>query len=137
MGFVKGREAVGQWGWNKELTGKEQTIDDLKFGNYVKEIYMDSDTKVALLSNSPSDVPQDWFIPQDAGVQDPRDGQQAGRHARGCWRISRSPRARTAGSTRSTRRSRSTSRIRGRATRSATTRTRSSPRIRGTPTTKS
>ena len=33
--------------------------------NYVKEIYMDSDTKVALLSNSPSDVPEDWFIPQD------------------------------------------------------------------------
>src|SRR5208283_3684597 len=65
MGFVKGREAVGQFGWNKELSAKEQTIDDLKFGNYVKEIYMDSDTKVALLSNSPSDVPEDWFIPQD------------------------------------------------------------------------
>ena len=26
---------------------------------------MDSDTKVALLSNSPSDVPEDWFIPQE------------------------------------------------------------------------
>jgi hypothetical protein len=65
MGFVKGREAVGQWGWNKELSGKEQTIDDLKFANYVKEIYMDSDTKISLLSNSPSDVPEDWFIPQD------------------------------------------------------------------------
>ncbi|HUB44006.1 MAG TPA: amidohydrolase family protein [Acetobacteraceae bacterium] len=65
MGFVKAREAVGQWGWNKALSGKQQTIDDLKYGNYVKEIYMDSDTKVALLSNSPSDVPQDWFIPQE------------------------------------------------------------------------
>ncbi len=65
MGFVKGREAVGQFGWNKELSGKEQTIVDLKYGNYVKEIYMDSDTKVALLSNSPSDVPEDWFIPQE------------------------------------------------------------------------
>ena len=63
MGFVKMREAFGKLGWNKELTG-EQTIDDLKFNNYVKEIYMDSDTKVALLSNSPSDVPEDWFIPQ-------------------------------------------------------------------------
>ena len=39
-------------------------MDDLKYANYIKEIYMDSDTKVALLSNSPSDVPQDWFIPQ-------------------------------------------------------------------------
>jgi predicted TIM-barrel fold metal-dependent hydrolase len=65
MGFVKAREAVGQFGWNKELSSHEQTIDDLKFGNYVKEIYMDSDTKVSLLSNSPSDVPEDWFIPQE------------------------------------------------------------------------
>jgi hypothetical protein len=65
MGFVKAREAVGQFGWNKELSSKEQTIDDLKYGNYVKEIYLDSDTKIALLSNSPSDVPEDWFIPQD------------------------------------------------------------------------
>ena len=59
LGFVKMRAAVGKTGWNKELSGKEQTIDDLKYGNYIKEIYMDSDTKVALLSNSPSDVPQD------------------------------------------------------------------------------
>jgi uncharacterized protein len=65
MGFIKGREAVGQFGWNKELSGKEQTIADLQYGNYVKEVYMDSDTKVALLSNSPSDVPEDWFIPQE------------------------------------------------------------------------
>ncbi len=64
MGFVKQREAVGKLGWNKELSEKEQTIDDLKYNNYIKEMYMDSDTKVALLSNSPSEVPEDWFIPQ-------------------------------------------------------------------------
>ena len=62
-GFVKMRNAFGKLGWNKALTG-EQTLDDLKYTNYIKEVYMDSDTKVALLSNSPSDVPQDWFIPQ-------------------------------------------------------------------------
>ncbi|HEU0154916.1 MAG TPA: hypothetical protein VFQ82_02520, partial [Stellaceae bacterium] len=62
-GFVKMRNSFGKLGWNKELTG-EQTLDDLKYTNYIKELYMDSDTKVALLSNSPSDVPQDWFIPQ-------------------------------------------------------------------------
>ena len=39
-------------------------MDDLKYANYIKEIYMDSDTRVALLSNSPSEVAQDWFIPQ-------------------------------------------------------------------------
>jgi len=65
MGFIKAREAVGKAGWNKEIGDKEQTIDDLKYANYVKEIYMDSDTKVALLSNSPSEAPEDWFIPQE------------------------------------------------------------------------
>jgi predicted TIM-barrel fold metal-dependent hydrolase len=64
MGFVRQRENVGKFGWNKSLAEKEQTIEDLKFNNYMKEIYMDSDTKVALLSNSPSEVPEDWFIPQ-------------------------------------------------------------------------
>ncbi|MGH7037105.1 MAG: amidohydrolase family protein [Stellaceae bacterium] len=60
--FVKLREEVGRWGWNKELSGKEQALDDLKFNNYFKEIYLDSDTKVALLSNSPSDIKRDWFL---------------------------------------------------------------------------
>jgi predicted TIM-barrel fold metal-dependent hydrolase len=62
-GFVKMRNAFGKLGWNKELTG-EQTLDNLKYKNYIKEIFLDSDTKVALLSNSPSEMPQDWFIPQ-------------------------------------------------------------------------
>ena len=37
--FVRQREAVGKAGWNPELVGKPQTIDDLKFNNYFKEIY--------------------------------------------------------------------------------------------------
>ncbi len=65
MGFVKMREAVGKAGWNKQIGDKPQTIDDLKYDNYFKEIYLDSDTKVALLTNAPSDVPEDWFIPQE------------------------------------------------------------------------
>src|SRR5262249_6219201 len=43
MGFIKAREAVGKAGWNKAIGDKEQTIDDLKYANYIKEIYMDSD----------------------------------------------------------------------------------------------
>jgi predicted TIM-barrel fold metal-dependent hydrolase len=65
MGFVKQRESVGKFGWNKSLAEKEQTIDDLRYKNYVKEIFMDSDTKIAVLSNSPSEVPEDWFLPQE------------------------------------------------------------------------
>jgi len=62
MTFVRQREAVGKAGWNPALAGKEQTIEDLKFANYYKEVFLDSDTKVALLSGAPSDVPQDWFL---------------------------------------------------------------------------
>jgi predicted TIM-barrel fold metal-dependent hydrolase len=64
-GFLKGREAVGKAGWNKDIGDKEQTLEDLKYTNYIKEIYMDSDTKVALLTNSPSEVSEDWFLPQE------------------------------------------------------------------------
>ncbi|MGH7348295.1 MAG: amidohydrolase family protein, partial [Candidatus Rokuibacteriota bacterium] len=60
--FVRSREAVGKAGWNPALAGKPQTIDDLKFANYFKEIYFDSDTKVALISGSGSEEPRDWFL---------------------------------------------------------------------------
>src|SRR6266850_2366335 len=69
MGFVRAREAVGKAGWNAALAGKPQTIEDLKFGNYFKEIYLDSDTKVALISGSPSDIPQDWFLTNEMKAQ--------------------------------------------------------------------
>src|SRR5262245_42504452 len=62
MTFVRQREAVGKAGWNPSLAGKPQTIEDLKFANYYKEVFLDSDTKVALISGSPSDIPQDWFL---------------------------------------------------------------------------
>src|SRR5260221_5914145 len=68
-GFVKMREAVGKSRWNSAIGDKPQTLDDLKYANYVKEIYLDSDTKVALLTNSPSEVPEDWFIPQEQVFQ--------------------------------------------------------------------
>ena len=61
-GFVAMREAVGKQGWNKALAEKEQTIEDLKFENYKKEMFLDSDTKIALISSAPSEIPQDWFL---------------------------------------------------------------------------
>jgi predicted TIM-barrel fold metal-dependent hydrolase len=61
-GFVRMREAVGKAGWNPELAGKPQTIEDLKFDNYLKEVFYDSDTKIALISSAPSDVAADWFL---------------------------------------------------------------------------
>jgi uncharacterized protein len=62
MTFVRQREAVGKAGWNPALAGKPQTIEELKFANYYKEVFLDSDTKVALISGSPSDIVQDWFL---------------------------------------------------------------------------
>ena len=62
QGFIRQREAVGKAGWNPALAGKPQTIEDLKFANYFKEIYLDSDTKVALISGSGSEEPRDWFL---------------------------------------------------------------------------
>ena len=35
---------------------------DLKFNNYKKEMFLDSDTKIALISSAPSDIEQDWFL---------------------------------------------------------------------------
>lgn len=61
-GFVRSREAVGKAGWNPALAGKPQTLDDLKFANYFKEIFLDSDTQVALISGSGSEDPRDWFL---------------------------------------------------------------------------
>jgi predicted TIM-barrel fold metal-dependent hydrolase len=61
-GFVRSREAVGRAGWNPALAGKPQTLEDLKYANYVKEVFLDSDTKVALVSGSASHDPLDWFL---------------------------------------------------------------------------
>lgn len=61
-GFVAMREAVGRSGWNSQLGEREQTLDDLKYDNYLKEIFLDSDTKLALISSAPSDIPEDWFL---------------------------------------------------------------------------
>jgi hypothetical protein len=42
--------------WNPGLTG-ESSLARFKFENYVKEVFVDSDTKVALLSGAPFDDP--------------------------------------------------------------------------------
>ena len=60
--FVAQRNAVGKAGWNPGLKEKEQTIEDLMFQNYIKEIFLDSDTKVACISGAPSELPEDWFL---------------------------------------------------------------------------
>ena len=69
MGFVAQRNAVGKAGWNPALKGREQTIDDLMFANYIKEMYLDSDTKIACISGAPSEIPEDWFLTNEMKAQ--------------------------------------------------------------------
>jgi uncharacterized protein len=65
--FVRLRESVAAQGWNPQLSASgAQTIEDLKFDNYFKEIFLDSDTKIALLSGAPFDDPSWWLISNDA-----------------------------------------------------------------------
>lgn len=60
--FVQLRKLTGKAGWNKDLKPEEQTYADLLFRNYVKEMFLDSDTKVAIISGAPADKPENWFL---------------------------------------------------------------------------
>ncbi|HEX2887802.1 amidohydrolase family protein [Vineibacter terrae] len=51
--------------WNRELKQKQLTLAYYKFENYVRQIFLNSDTKIALLSGAPFDDPSWWLIPND------------------------------------------------------------------------
>jgi predicted TIM-barrel fold metal-dependent hydrolase len=68
-GFVRMREAVGKAGWNPALVDKPQGIEDLKFENYFKEVFLDSDTKIAIISSAPSEIAGDWFLTNQMTAQ--------------------------------------------------------------------
>ena len=59
-----GRFAAEQW--NPEML-EEQGIELLryKFENFIKEVFLDSDTKIALLSGAPFDDPDMWLLSND------------------------------------------------------------------------
>ena len=62
-GFARLRQSVrGRWAGIRSCNAREQTIEDLKFANYRREIFLDSDTKIALISSAPSEIPEDWFL---------------------------------------------------------------------------
>ena len=50
--------------WNPDMEGNI-TLDRLKFSNYVKEIFVDSDTDVVILSGSPVDDEINLFLTND------------------------------------------------------------------------
>ena len=55
--------------WNPVLKGEKITLQRYKFENFVKEVFLDSETKVALLSGAPFDDAGAWFLSNDQMVQ--------------------------------------------------------------------
>jgi uncharacterized protein len=63
--FADMRNQFGALGVNPELIKHVQTLNDLRLNTYVKELFLDSDTKIAGLSGAPSDIADDWFLTND------------------------------------------------------------------------
>ncbi len=51
--------------WNSELRNDRGTMDDLYLENYIKEIFLDSDTTVAVISGIPSATDASNILPPD------------------------------------------------------------------------
>ena len=51
---------------NPNINDAPMTLARYKMDNYLKEIFLDSDTKIALLSGAPFDDPSWWLISNDA-----------------------------------------------------------------------
>jgi hypothetical protein len=61
--FADLRERTRQKHENPELPARPATLGDLHLGTYVREMWFDSDTKIAALSGAPSDLRKDWLLP--------------------------------------------------------------------------
>ncbi|MEE8344788.1 MAG: amidohydrolase family protein [Woeseiaceae bacterium] len=62
--MITGLAQFAKQHWNPGMEG-EMNLDRFKFENYIKEIYVDSDTKVAILSGSPVDDDFNRFLTND------------------------------------------------------------------------
>ncbi len=53
--------------WNPSIAKDRYglTLDRYKFDNFLKEIYLDSDTEIGLLSGAPFDDPANWLLTND------------------------------------------------------------------------
>jgi predicted TIM-barrel fold metal-dependent hydrolase len=53
--------------WNPGLLNDAYglSLERYKFHNFLQEVYLDSDTKIALLSGAPFDVKDEWFLTND------------------------------------------------------------------------
>jgi predicted TIM-barrel fold metal-dependent hydrolase len=59
------RYAAQNWNPAMAKDGAGMTVNRYKFANFLKEVYLDSDTKVGLLSGAPFDNQAAWFLSND------------------------------------------------------------------------
>ncbi|NWF73042.1 MAG: amidohydrolase family protein [Nitrospirae bacterium] len=57
------RRRIRDAGLNPQLTGDKGTIDDLSWRNFVKEVFLDSETTIGLISTPPGPYPQEAVVP--------------------------------------------------------------------------
>ncbi len=57
------RRRVKEMGLNPLLAGDRGTLDDLSWQNFVKEVFLDSETSIGLISTPPGPYPQEAVVP--------------------------------------------------------------------------
>jgi uncharacterized protein len=57
------RRRIREAGLNPKLAGDRGTIDDLSWKNFVKELFLDSETTIGLISTPPGPYPQEAVVP--------------------------------------------------------------------------
>jgi predicted TIM-barrel fold metal-dependent hydrolase len=57
------RRRAREMGLNPKLAGDRGTIDDLSWHNFVKEVFLDSETSIGLISTPPGPYPQEAVVP--------------------------------------------------------------------------
>ena len=48
--------------WNPALKGEETTLEKIRYGTFARELFLESDTTLALLSSAPNDQAAKWFL---------------------------------------------------------------------------
>ena len=57
------RRRARDMGFNPSLSADKGTMQDLSWENYIKEVFLDSDTDLALISTPPGDYPWEAIVP--------------------------------------------------------------------------
>ncbi len=55
-------------GWKPEPGKEEPVFEDIKFENFYREIFEESQTKAAVLSNAPNDDKEGWFLSNEQAL---------------------------------------------------------------------